>query len=104
MRDAIWLVGDSFTMGMGIAFEESYKRKLERATGKRVVDISLDGTNRNWRRRIALKITREIQTSELIFVHWGYIWRYKRKYRTLAKEVSNTTFLNSKNKVLLINL
>ena len=38
-------VGDSFTMGMGIAFEESYKRKLERATGKKVVDISLDGTN-----------------------------------------------------------
>ena len=59
MRDAIWLVGDSFTMGMGIAFDESYKRKLERATGKKVVDISLDGTNPNWRRRIA-RIIKEV--------------------------------------------
>ena len=93
MRDAIWLVGDSFTMGMGIAFEESYKRKLERATGKKVVDISLDGTNPNWRRRIAIKIIKEVGP-QFIILHWGYMWRYKRKYRTLAQEVRNTIFQN----------
>ena len=62
MRKAIWFVGDSFTMGMGIAYDDAYKRAMEKATGRRVIDISLDGTNPNWRRRIALKITREIQT------------------------------------------
>ena len=93
MRKAIWMVGDSFTMGMGIAYDQAYKRAMEKATGKRVIDISLDGTWPSWRRRIALKITREIQP-ELIFVHWGYIWRYKRKYRTLAQEVRDTIFKN----------
>ena len=59
-------VGDSFTMGMGIAFDECYKKAIEQATGKRVVDISLDGTNPNWRRRIALKIIREIGPNGLL--------------------------------------
>ena len=52
---------------------ECYKKAIEQATGKRVVDISLDGTNPNWRRRIALKIIREIGPEWLI-IHWGYIW------------------------------
>ena len=93
MQDSIWLIGDSFTMGMGIAYHECYKKAIEQATGKRVVDISLDGTNPNWRRRIALKIIREIGPEWLI-IHWGYIWRYKRKYRTLAQEVRDTIFKN----------
>ena len=49
----------------------------------------------SWRRRIALKL-QEKYKPELIFVHWGYIWRYKRKYRTLAKQVRDTIFKNSK--------
>ena len=91
MKDAIWMIGDSFTMGMGIEYEESYKKKMEEVTGRRVIDISLDGTNPGWRRRIALKIMREVAPDYLI-MHWGYIWRYKRKYRTLAQEVRNTIF------------
>tara|TARA_B100001057_G_scaffold407205_1_gene420958 strand:- start:385 stop:1266 length:882 start_codon:yes stop_codon:yes gene_type:complete len=93
MRDSIWMIGDSFTMGMGVAYEDSYKVQMEKRTGKRVIDVSLDGTNPNWRRRIALKIMREINP-KVIFVHWGYIWRYKRKYRTLAQEVRDTIFRN----------
>ena len=44
MRKAIWFVGDSFTMGMGPAYDDAYKRAMEKATGRRVIDISLDGT------------------------------------------------------------
>ena len=67
MQDSIWLIGDSFTMGMGIAYPRMLQKAIEQATGKRVVDISLDGTNPNWRRRIALKIIREIGPNGLLY-------------------------------------
>ena len=45
---AIWCFGDSFTVGLGNPTEHTWPYILEKETGIRCINISLDGASNDW--------------------------------------------------------
>ena len=90
-KNAIWIVGDSHTFGMGLPVEHTIRLLLQEQMNMKVFDVSIDATLPPHRSRIAKRIITELEPKYLV-MQWGYIWRYKRKYRTLAQEVRNKIF------------
>lgn len=74
LQNAIWCVGDSFTVGIGSPVEHTWSYILQQQTGQRTINVSMDGASNNWIARKVLKILTQIQP-ELIIVHWSYLHR-----------------------------
>lgn len=74
LKDAIWCVGDSFTVGLGSPVEHTWPQVLQQQTGVRTINVSLDGASNSWISRKALDILREIQPKFLV-VQWSYLHR-----------------------------
>jgi len=74
LNDAVWCVGDSFTVGLGQPFEETWPQILEKKIGKRCLNLGEDGCSND---TISLRVD-EIAKSyqpKLIVVMWSYIHR-----------------------------
>ena len=74
LSDVIWCVGDSFTVGLGQPFEETWPQLLEKKTGRRCLNASEDGCSND---TISLR-TREIfelHDPKTIVVMWSYFSR-----------------------------
>lgn len=74
LSDVIWCVGDSFTVGLGQPFEETWPKILEKKLGKRCINIGEAGCSNDM---IQLRIN-EIKIKydpKLIVVMWSYPWR-----------------------------
>jgi hypothetical protein len=77
LKQAIWCVGDSFTVGIGSPVEHTWPNVLQQSTQKRIINVSMDGASNNWISRKILKILTEVEP-ELIVVHWSYLQRRER--------------------------
>jgi hypothetical protein len=74
IKDKIWCVGDSFTVGIGQPYEEIWPKLLEKQLGERCINISEDGCSNDL---MALRIE-QIQKNfqpKYIVVMWSYFWR-----------------------------
>jgi len=74
LSDVIWCVGDSFTVGIGQPFEETWPYLLERKLGKRCLNLGEDGCSND---TIALR-TQEIcklYNPKLVVIMWSYLHR-----------------------------
>jgi len=67
-------VGDSFTVGIGQPFEETWPQLLEKKTGKRCINIGVDGSSND---TICLRIKEiyRLYKPKLIAVMWSYLSR-----------------------------
>jgi hypothetical protein len=74
LKNAIWCVGDSFTVGLGSPIEHTWPYVLQQTLQKRTINISMDGASNNCIARKVLKILTQIQP-ELIVIHWSYLHR-----------------------------
>lgn len=74
LQNAIWCVGDSFTVGIGSPVEHTWPSVLSRATGTRTINVSMDGASNNWICRKVLRILAEIEP-QILVIHWSYIHR-----------------------------
>lgn len=74
LRDAIWCLGDSFTEGLGSAASHTWPVLLQKATGLRVINVSLDGASNQWIARKARYINDHLAPRHLI-VMWSYLHR-----------------------------
>ena len=74
LKNALWCIGDSFTVGIGSPVEHTWCYILQQQTGQRTINVSMDGASNNWIARKILKILTQIQP-ELIIVHWSYLHR-----------------------------
>jgi hypothetical protein len=84
LKNAIWCVGDSFTVGLGSPVEHTWPWLLQKHTGRRVINISMDGASNNWIHRKILKILTQIQPRSMV-VHWSYLQR--REYSIDAAQL-----------------
>jgi hypothetical protein len=82
LQNAIWCVGDSFTVGLGSPREHTWTHILEQKIGKRTINVSLNGASNEWISRQAKKIISTISPKVLI-LHWSYISR--REVQDLAQ-------------------
>ena len=74
LSDVVWCVGDSFTVGIGQPFEETWPQVLEKKIGKKCLNIGEDGCSND---TMALR-TQEIcklHSPKLVVVMWSYFAR-----------------------------
>lgn len=74
LQNAIWCIGDSFTVGIGSPYEFTWPQILSKVTGRRCVNISLDGASNTWISRRACQIIQEIKPTHMV-VLWSYTHR-----------------------------
>ena len=74
LSDVIWCVGDSFTVGIGQPFEETWPHLLQQKTGKRCLNVGENGCAND---TIAMRIQEiyRLYNPKLIVVMWSYLSR-----------------------------
>jgi hypothetical protein len=80
LTDAVWCLGDSFTVGLGAPREHTWPYLLQQRIGHKCINLGMDGGSNNWMARRACEILNE-QQPKLIIIHWSYL---HRRERTLA--------------------
>jgi hypothetical protein len=85
LKNAIWCVGDSFTVGVGQPFEHTWPQVLAQTTGKRTINVSMDGASNDW---IARKVQRiaDVIDPIAIVVLWSYTHRGELDQNSLDDE------------------
>lgn len=74
LTDAIWCIGDSFTVGIGSSIDHTWPVVLSKTMGRRIINVSMDGASNNWISRKAVQILGTVNTSTIV-LHWSYIHR-----------------------------
>jgi hypothetical protein len=74
LKNAVWCVGDSFTVGVGQPFGHTWPQVLSQRLGRRTINVSMDGASNEW---IARKVQRivEIVNPKNIAIMWSYTHR-----------------------------
>ena len=78
LTDVIWCVGDSFTVGIGQPFQETWPQVLEKKTGQRCLNLGEDACSND---TISLRIQEicKLHNPKLIVVMWSYLHRRRVK-------------------------
>ena len=66
LKQSIWCIGDSFTVGIGSPIDHTWVRQVELKTKKRCINISLDGASNFWIARQAKHILTTINPKIII--------------------------------------
>ena len=74
LKNAIWCVGDSFTVGIGSPVEHTWPYILQQQTGRRIINVSMDGASNQWMARKIKRII-EVVAPKTIVVQWSYFSR-----------------------------
>ena len=74
LSNVIWCVGDSFTVGIGQPFEETWPQLLQKKQGRRCINVSEDGCSND---TISLRVNEIANTykPKLIIIMWSYFSR-----------------------------
>jgi hypothetical protein len=85
LRQAIWCVGDSFTVGVGQPFDHIWPQVLARALARRTINVSMDGASNAWIHRRAWDIISEVRPRCMV-VMWSYTHRTESTDPDLSDE------------------
>lgn len=85
LKNAVWCVGDSFTVGLGSPLEHTWPWLLQKHTGFRTINISMDGASNNWIARKTVDILQIINPRHIV-LHWSYFNRRENPDSTLTDE------------------
>lgn len=85
LKESIWCLGDSFTVGMGIPYDKMWTKVLERLTNKRTINVSLDGASNEWIVRKFVRLIEEVNPNNIV-IHWSYFDRRESNDVSLSDE------------------
>jgi hypothetical protein len=85
LKNSIWCIGDSFTVGLGSPIEYTWPWVLQQQTGCRVINVSMDGASNEWIARHVNLIKKQIDPKNII-VMWSYVNRREHKNQNLTSE------------------
>jgi len=74
LKEAIWCIGDSFTVGLGQPLDHTWPWCLQEFTGKRTVNLGLDGASNTWLARRANDVIEQIGPKNIVIM-WSYVER-----------------------------
>ena len=74
LKNAVWCVGDSFTVGLGSPIEHTWPFLLQKQTGRRVINISMDGASNDWIARRVKLLQDKIGPTHIVIM-WSYLHR-----------------------------
>lgn len=85
LKNVIWCVGDSFTVGLGSPYNFTWPQVLSAATGRRCINISMEGASNTWVSRRAQQIIKEVEPAHMV-VLWSYTHRREHHNTTWSDE------------------
>lgn len=85
LRDSIWCIGDSFTMGLGCPVEHTWPYILSTSTDSRIINVSMDGASNEWIARITEQIVHSVNPSRIVIM-WSYTHRREHSNLLLNDE------------------
>jgi hypothetical protein len=85
LKNSIWCIGDSFTVGLGSPIEHTWPWLLQQQIGCRVINVSMDGASNNWIARQTNLIQKQISPVNIVIM-WSYIHRRENKDCNLDDE------------------
>ena len=88
LSDVIWCVGDSFTVGIGQPFEETWPQILEKKILKRCLNIGEDACSNDTIALRALEIYK-IYKPKLIIIMWSYFHRRRVNNQNVYSDKTN---------------
>lgn len=74
LSSAVWCIGDSFTVGLGVNFHQTWCQHLQRLCGRPVINVSMDGASNDWIARQACAIIQQAKPQHVV-CHWSYSHR-----------------------------
>jgi hypothetical protein len=84
LQQAIWCIGDSFTVGLGNAQSHTWPAVIQRRTNTRTVNISMDGASNAWIARQARQVLEHIQPQHCV-IQWSFLHRTENEhYKKIA--------------------
>lgn len=89
LRQCVWCIGDSFTVGLGANREHTWPAILEQNLNRRTINISMDGASNQWIARQALQIIHEVGPQTMI-LHWSYT--HRRESQILGSDEDRRIF------------
>jgi hypothetical protein len=93
LREAIWCVGDSNTIGVASALHNTWPHMLQSATGRRCINISMGGASNVWMARQICYILDQLSPTNLV-VHWTYLHRTENPDPSLPDHERRTQFID----------
>jgi hypothetical protein len=85
LRDAIWCIGDSFTVGLGSPLAHTWPVRLSKIANRRIINVSMDGASNEWIARTVENIVGGIDPAQLVIM-WSYTHRRERINPSLSNE------------------
>lgn len=85
LKQAIWCIGDSFTVGIGSPLEHTWVGQVNKQLDTRTINVSLDGASNHWIARKTLDILTHVGPN-IIIIQWSYIHRNEINDVTLSDE------------------
>lgn len=85
LRSSTWCIGDSFTVGLGVPLQNTWPHLLQHRSGRRCINVSMDGASNEWIVRTAKDIIREIKPERMVLM-WSYLSRREDADNTKTDE------------------
>jgi hypothetical protein len=85
LDQAIWCVGDSFTVGLGSPVEHTWVYQLGQQLNQRTINVSMDGASNQWISRKTIEIIKQV-APKIIVIQWSYLQRDELADDTLTDE------------------
>lgn len=79
LKDCIWCIGDSFTLGVGQPYDHIWPQVLQKQQNKRTINVSMEGASNNWIARRAEQVLQVIQP-DIMIIHWSFIHRREKSF------------------------
>jgi hypothetical protein len=74
LKQAIWCVGDSFTVGIGSPVEHTWPYQVSKLLNCQIINVSQDGASNMWIAKQALGIRAVFPTTKIV-VQWSFLHR-----------------------------
>jgi len=91
VEHAVWCFGDSFTLGIGQAQEDTWHQLVQSKLASRVINISMNGASNTWIGRRA-KFVLENFNPTAILIQWSYVHRREDPDTTKPDELRALNF------------
>ena len=91
LKNAIWCIGDSFTVGVGSPVEHTWSYQVSQKLNTRTINISMDGASNQWISRKSQQII-DVVGPKFLVVHWSYISRREANLDQVREELWQTFY------------
>lgn len=95
LQQAIWCVGDSFTVGLGSPESHAWPYILQSRTQKRTINVSMDGASNSWIARKSIRILEQVAPN-LMVIQWSYVSRRELDINALLDRRWNMTYAGAR--------